>query len=89
MEKVITPAVLADEGIFYKVVDFINQMNTSITYVGLAIAVLAAICLGIGFVSGGTQALAKNKPWALGIVIGIAIICLAPALVQAITSAIS
>ncbi len=89
MKKAIGPAILADEGIFDKVVDSINKMNTAVTRVGLAIAVLTAIFLGIGFITGGTQSLAKNKPWALAIVIGIAVICLAPSLVQAISSAIS
>ncbi len=89
MKKVIGPALLADEGIFDKVIDFINKINSSVTYVGLAIAVTAAIFLGIGLMTGGTQSFAKNKPWALAIVIGVAVICLAPALVQAISSAIS
>lgn len=84
------PTVLAkDNNIFSKVVAFLNKISTSLTATGIAIATVCGICLGIGFATGGTQALAKNKPWAIAIVVGIMVICLAPALVQSIQSAIA
>lgn len=91
MKKLIEsgPSIMASENIFDTIVEFVNGLNSSVTYVGLAIAVLCAVCLGIGFMTGGAQSLAKNKPWALAIIIGIAVICLAPSIVQSISSAIS
>ncbi len=85
-------SVLATEGgsngIFGGLTNFFKSMNGGLKGLGLAIAVVCAILLGICIMGGGGNGIQKHKGWAIGIGIGIIVICLAPTVVPAIADAV-
>lgn len=82
--------VLAGEkgDMFGGITNFFTGMPTGLKALGLAIAVVCAIILGICLMGGGGNAIQKHKGWAISIAAGVMIVCLAPALVSAIAGAI-
>lgn len=75
-------------GMFGGITNFFKNMNGGLKALGLAIAVVCAIVLGICLMGGGGNAIQKHKGWAIGIAAGIMVVCLAPTLVPAIASAV-
>lgn len=82
--------VLAGEkgDMFGGITGFFEGMPAGLKGLGLAIAVVCAIVLGICLMGGGGGAIQKHKGWAISIAVGIMIVCLAPTLVPAIAGAV-
>lgn len=83
--------VMANEGnsggLFGGITNFFKNMNGGLKALGLAIAVVCAIILGICLMGGGGNAIQKHKGWAIAIAAGVMVVCLAPTLITAISGA--
>lgn len=76
-----------DGGLFSGITSFFRNMNGGLKALGLAIAVVCAIILGICLMGGGGNAIQKHKGWAIAIAAGVMVVCLAPTLISAISGA--
>lgn len=71
---------------FTNISDWLSNVTSNTKNIGYGIALLCVVGLGILFITGGAQALQKGKGWAIGILVGVAVLSFGASLISTLMS---
>lgn len=71
-------------GGFANISNWLTNVTSNVKNIGYGIAILCVVGLGIVFITGGGQALQKGKGWAIGILVGVAVLSFGASLIASL-----